>query len=600
MKKKLILFLYFCFQICFSQNNTNAKLIDNINKLFLNNPDLCEIYSHKLLKISKNQGNKIDEGIACVFLADLKNLKSQSDSSYYYYDKAIQIAVEINDKKYELIFKTNKAMFLSERGDFNGALNLYNECIELAKDNNNWKSLKYLNIRKASILYEVEKYSEALKIFKKGLKIKELSPFNKEEIHFNLSKTYLKLSFLDSAKTQILQGLKIAKSNKHYDFEINFQNQLAVLHIYKRQYTQAEKILDKILPFVNKYNVIEYKRITLINKAKVHTLKNEHIKSIDILKNILITEKKDPLLTEKKAEIHNILAENYKQIGDTKNASLYLEKYIEDSKKIGQKKIETIEYLNNLNINEIEQEKASLTSQKWILICSLGTLCMLFGYYIYKRRKSDQQKFDFLIQKIEKYETDLKLEEKTDSNDIHLNQHSFTNLNNNPQESTTTNNDKIINQSLDIEEIEEDIDNIELLNSQEEIKEENISGFIIKDEKINEILDGLIKLEEKKYFLKQECTLHTVAKKLKTNTAYLSKIINNELGKSFSTYINELRINYIIVELKNNSKLRSYSVNAIAIEIGYKRPDAFTKYFKEATGLTPAIYIKKINQMNKN
>ena len=124
--------------------------------------------------------------------------------------------------------------------------------------------------------------------------------------------------------------------------------------------------------------------------------------------------------------------------------------------------------------------------------------------------------------------------------------------------------------------------------------------FTIKDYTITEILDGLIKLEKKQYYLKQECTLHNVAKKLKTNTAYLSKIVNSELGKNFSAYINDLRINYVLIELKNNKRLRSYSIAAISEEVGYKSPDSFNKYFKEATGLTPSIFIKKINELEKD
>ena len=147
-------------------------------------------------------------------------------------------------------------------------------------------------------------------------------------------------------------------------------------------------------------------------------------------------------------------------------------------------------------------------------------------------------------------------------------------------------------------EIEQDLEKKISRETNEKVAVSN--SYIIKNEKVNEILEKLVALEEKKYFLKQECTLHNVAKKLKTNTSYLSKIVNNELGKNFNTYINELRINYIIIELKNNSKLRSYSVNAIAIEIGYKRPDAFTRSFKEVTGLTPATYIKKVNKLLEN
>ncbi|HRB71978.1 MAG TPA: helix-turn-helix domain-containing protein [Flavobacterium sp.] len=121
--------------------------------------------------------------------------------------------------------------------------------------------------------------------------------------------------------------------------------------------------------------------------------------------------------------------------------------------------------------------------------------------------------------------------------------------------------------------------------------------FTITDERIKDILEKLKKLAQQKYFLRQDCTLHNVAKKLKTNTAYLSRIVNNELGKSFSNYINELRINYVISELKSNSRLRAYSISAIADEIGYKSPDSFTKYFKVATGVSPAVYIRKIEKM---
>jgi len=120
--------------------------------------------------------------------------------------------------------------------------------------------------------------------------------------------------------------------------------------------------------------------------------------------------------------------------------------------------------------------------------------------------------------------------------------------------------------------------------------------FAINEKRINDILIQLAKLEHNKYYLHQECTLHNVAKKLKTNTTYLSRIINKELGKSFSDYINELRINYVLLELKCNKRLRAYSISAIADEIGYKSPDSFTKYFKEATGFSPAVYIRKIEK----
>ena len=105
------------------------------------------------------------------------------------------------------------------------------------------------------------------------------------------------------------------------------------------------------------------------------------------------------------------------------------------------------------------------------------------------------------------------------------------------------------------------------------------------------------KLKEQKYFLKQECNSYNVAKKIKTNTSYLSKVINSHFQKNFNTYINDLRINYAIVRLKNDSRFRSFSIQSIAEELGYKSADSFTKYFKQDTGLNPSFYIKQLNTL---
>ena len=49
------------------------------------------------------------------------------------------------------------------------------------------------------------------------------------------------------------------------------------------------------------------------------------------------------------------------------------------------------------------------------------------------------------------------------------------------------------------------------------------SPLKIKDEQHQQIISGLLKIEEKKYFLKEEFNLYNAAKKIGTNTTYLSK-----------------------------------------------------------------------------
>lgn len=584
------------------QSNSNKVLIDSIRKTLLNDTKRAKYFSHKLLEKSKSQGNFKDQSLAYFYLADLHGVESQKDSVFYYYEKAIQKAVENNDKDLVLKFKINKANYLFNQNDFDSALELYNECLIIAKNNNESYAYDYIVIQRGNVYYEIEKYSEALQIFKEGFKKQKFDRLSKLSLQLSLSKTFLKLHQPDSSMTLVKKGLFESKKFNYDEYEIFFRNQLALNFIYSKNYSQAENELKKAFKLAEKYGVVDYIRMTAINLAKSYTLQERDSQSVEILIQILEKNNEIPFSTQNHVEIDNILAENYKQLNNPEKAAFYLEKYVQDSKKIGQKKIETIEYLHNMSVSEMENEKKSLSIKIWVLIGIITFLSIFLIVFYYRKKKyekENQERFENLIHRINEYEIEVNQENPDNIRDIHVLKNQITSLEEEIDEDFSENdaldlNDGDFNRESD----EYKGENNNEFNDNETT--EITQGFIIKDEKINEILEKLEKLEEKKYFLKQECTLHNVAKKLKTNTAYLSKVVNNELGKNFSTYINELRINYIIIELKKNAKLRSYSVNAIATEIGYKRPDAFTKYFKEATGITPAIYIKKINELLEN
>ena len=126
------------------------------------------------------------------------------------------------------------------------------------------------------------------------------------------------------------------------------------------------------------------------------------------------------------------------------------------------------------------------------------------------------------------------------------------------------------------------------------------TDLAINDEGVEQILKDLSTFEAKQYFLHVDCTLAYAAKKLKTNTAYLSHVINAYKGKKFTAYLNELRINAALITLKNNKKIRLYSMKAIANEFGYKRRETFSKVFKNTTGIDPTSYIKELQLKDKN
>ena len=119
----------------------------------------------------------------------------------------------------------------------------------------------------------------------------------------------------------------------------------------------------------------------------------------------------------------------------------------------------------------------------------------------------------------------------------------------------------------------------------------------ISEKIVNDILSKLEHFEYQKGYLKMNLTITSIAKQLDTNSKYLSKVINTYKQKKFTDYINDLRINYAIEELKTvNSKFRKYTVKAIANEVGFNTTEAFSKSFYKTTGIYPSFFMKQIGK----
>tara|TARA_R110000787_G_scaffold32138_12_gene84968 strand:+ start:5030 stop:6712 length:1683 start_codon:yes stop_codon:yes gene_type:complete len=121
----------------------------------------------------------------------------------------------------------------------------------------------------------------------------------------------------------------------------------------------------------------------------------------------------------------------------------------------------------------------------------------------------------------------------------------------------------------------------------------------ISEEVIERVLIGIHEFEKSNQFINNELNLNSLANDLETNANYLSKIINYYKGVNFSNYINELRIEYAILLLENNTTIRKYSIKGIAEEVGYKNAESFSKAFHKKTGLKPSNYIKKLGEIKK-
>ncbi len=88
--------------------------------------------------------------------------------------------------------------------------------------------------------------------------------------------------------------------------------------------------------------------------------------------------------------------------------------------------------------------------------------------------------------------------------------------------------------------------------------------------------------------------LSDVAQAIDESPHALSEYLNDNLGKSFSTFVNEYRVKAASVMLETNNQL---TLEAIGRECGFKSNSSFYAAFKKVTGTTPARFKKAlINQ----
>ena len=110
---------------------------------------------------------------------------------------------------------------------------------------------------------------------------------------------------------------------------------------------------------------------------------------------------------------------------------------------------------------------------------------------------------------------------------------------------------------------------------------------------VHTILENLKAFENERGFLNSKITLHEFAKKLQTNTKYLSRVINTHKLKSFRNYINDLRVQYSIQKLEKNTNYRNYTMHAMAEEAGFSNRESFSKAFRKKTGETVSDFLKQ-------
>ena len=120
----------------------------------------------------------------------------------------------------------------------------------------------------------------------------------------------------------------------------------------------------------------------------------------------------------------------------------------------------------------------------------------------------------------------------------------------------------------------------------------------IHDSEAKAVLDRLGEvMANKALFKNYDIKLKDLAMELGISAHYLSQLLNDNLGKSFARYLNELRTE----EAKRLIQINDhFTLEAIGQEAGFSSRSTFYAVFKKITGMTPAQFKKSLSGPNSN
>lgn len=119
---------------------------------------------------------------------------------------------------------------------------------------------------------------------------------------------------------------------------------------------------------------------------------------------------------------------------------------------------------------------------------------------------------------------------------------------------------------------------------------------IMPEETEHLLLARLTEFERSTLFLEAGFSLASLAKWSDTNTKYLSYVIGKHKESDFNTYVNRLRIQFVIRMLEGDPRWRHYKISVLAQESGFSSHSQFSAVFKTCTGLSPSSFLKHLSK----
>lgn len=481
-------------------------------------------------------------------------------------------------------FLNRSTVFYYDNRDFKNALYYAIESEVFNEEINNLYNLNAVRIDIGNIYNHTRHYAKAVTYFTQA---KNYYKTQKDYNHLRsyivslycLNKTYWQLQDIDKLNATILeseQAIKLLKPT-HKQLETAYlEYTKGGLAFLQKDYATAQNFFTKALPVIQQNGDFTNEHVIYLYLGKILWEQNQKSEAMTYFTKIDLLFKEKHFLNYELREAYDYLITYYNatnqpqlQINAT-NSLMALNQQFEKE----QQSITSILH-QDLESKKLESQWQKLVSKYHLWISVIGVILVLIAAYLFWKNKRPQtHKSAPSHQKNVIYQSETTDTETIDISANNLVEDETVVIDKNGTVTHTIANTEIATQTLETHQ-----------------PKEPTTVLSATDQRL---LDGLNSFEQEKGYL-ASLTLDDLAEKLNTSRSTLSAFLN-EHKKGFSTYINSLRIQQAVSDLKTDKELRKKTLNELAVIYGDLHPKTFASLFKVITGETPKKFVENLDK----
>jgi len=478
------------------------------------------------------------------------------------------LSILISDKNIEhkIVLRNIISQAYAMKGDYVQSANTASQTEDMGDNNTlSYFMQTFSDYNLADQYQNLDLYNQSQKIITNLLSDSKLLKSDDQKIRITVAKLYqLQALNFGINRNLISASQNLDKSDQYIDNHneenkiIGFENKIfrSAYLLRQNHLPESKQIIENVILKLEKEENQPYlAALAYENYSRYYFQKGDYFSANNQLEKALSKIEKLPF-NALKFRIYESLSKNYLALHNDEKYHEYNKLYIDLKTKIDASTKEGIRYIIKLaessQNKNIEFQKQNQFKRFWILTLIISLIIIgLIIYFLVLRSKNKELKKQF-----EFFEKQKKRE-------------------------------KTIPEHIQV------LKENNILSSDKNIEKDSNK---ISKEKETEILQKLEEWEESDQYLSKSMSLSMLSAQMGVNTKYLSEVINNNKGKNFNGYINELRINHIAHLLKTDSTYLNYKVSYLAEFSGFSSHSAFTTIFKSVTGMSPNAYIQEITK----